>query len=144
MRLGGKDANLRHYLYCLLLVLSERVIEIVPSDNSGEPNKVHYSPHRAVVKENRETTKVRPVFDCSAKLKNEPSLNQCLYAGPCLLPKIFEILLRFRLRKIGIISDIEQAFLNVEVAKEHRDLLRFLWTKDIHDEGSKYFIMRFT
>ena len=84
---------------------------------------MHYLPHRAVIREDKETTKIRVVYDASARLSNEPSLNECLYSGPCLLPKIFDILLRFRLRSIGLISDVQQAFLNIEVAEEHRDLL---------------------
>ena len=123
--------------------ITDNIVEIVPSDDSGEPSKVHYLPHRAVIRENRETTKVRIVYDASACLKNEPSLNDCLYAGPCLLPKIFDILHRFRVRAVGIISDIQQAFLNIEVVDEHRDLLRFLWPTDIYDDSSKNMTLRF-
>ena len=79
-------------------------------------------PHRAVVRENKDTTKVRIVFDASSKVRDEPSLNDCLYSGPCLLPAIYDILLRFRLGKIGLVSDIKQAFLNIAIAEEHRDL----------------------
>ena len=49
-----------------------------------------------------------------------------LYTGPCLLPNIFYILARFRFHKVGIVSDIRQAFLNIGMADEHRDYLRFL------------------
>ena len=54
-------------------------------DGYGVVEKTHYLPHRAVVRCDKETTKVRVVFDASAKSGNEPSLNNCLYAGPCLL-----------------------------------------------------------
>ena len=71
------------------------------------------------------TTKGRIVFDASAKTnRDEPGLNDCLYSGPCLLPQIFDILLRFRLAPIALVSDIKQAFLNVEVSEEHRGLLK--------------------
>ena len=54
-------------------------------------------------------------------------MDDCLYAGPNLLAKIFDILLRFRLNYIGILADIKQAFLNVEIFAEHQKFLRFLW-----------------
>ena len=105
---------------------SSKIIERVPTDEASEPGKVHYLPHRAVIRQDKVTTKVRPVFDASAKVSG-PSLNDCLYAGPNLLSLIYDILLRFRTHKIALISDIKQAFLNIEVHPNHVDYLRFLW-----------------
>ena len=45
----------------------------------------------------RKTTKLRIVFDASAKMYDEPSLNDLLYSGPCMLPFLYDILLRFRI-----------------------------------------------
>jgi len=50
------------------------------------------------------------VFDASAKTPEGPSLNDCMHAGPSLLPNLMDILLRFRLQRVGLISDIEKAF----------------------------------
>ena len=76
----------------------------------------------------RETTKTRMVFDASAEIdKNEPSLNDILFRGPCLLPLIEDILLRVRLGRIAIVADIQQAFLQISVNECHRNHLRFLW-----------------
>ena len=73
-----------------------------------------------------------------------PSLNDCLYSGPNLLSKIFDILLRFRLNFIAILADIKQAFLNVEISKEHRDFLRFLWDENVNSESdAKLIVHRF-
>ena len=41
------------------------------------------------------------------------------------------MLLRFRFNPIGIIADIEKAYLQISVAACHRDFLRFLWFDDI-------------
>ena len=41
-----------------------------------------YLPHREVIKNDRTTTKVRIVFDASAKNGNNASLNEILYKGP--------------------------------------------------------------
>ena len=104
--------------------IKEGIVETVLTHCA--PDVVHYLPHRAVVGENKDTKKVRIVFHASSKVREEPSLNDCLYSGPCLLPAVCNILLRFRLGKIGLISDIKQAFLNIAIAEEHRDLLRVL------------------
>ena len=92
---------------------------------------VHYSPHHAVVRKDRETTKVRVVYDGSAKTsKNELSLNDCLEVGPNYIPHIFDLLTKFRCNAIGLSADIEKAFLNVGIKEQHRDMLRFLWFQD--------------
>ena len=41
------------------------------------------------------------------------------------------MLLRFRFNPIGIIADVEKAYLQISVADSHRDFLRFLWFYDI-------------
>ena len=70
---------------------------IIEEVNSlGIFNNVTYLPHREVVKENRSTTKIRLVFDTSVKVEDNPSLNDILSKGPCLLPKLYDLLLAFR------------------------------------------------
>ena len=61
------------------------------------------------------------VFDASAKTPEGPSLNDCMHAGPSLLPNLMDILLRFRLQRVGLISDIEKAFLNISISPEQRN-----------------------
>lgn len=103
----------------------------------------HYLPHREVIRLDKNTTKIRVVYDASAK-RNGPSLNDCLYSGPPLTPLIFDVLTRFRAHKVAVTADIEKAFLNVAVAPEHRDFLRFLWVDDIHNDNPQLVIRRFT
>ena len=55
--------------------MNEGIIEKV-NDESAIPGCVHYLPHRAVIRNDRETTKVSVVFDASAKLPKSPSLNE--------------------------------------------------------------------
>ncbi|KAF2890649.1 hypothetical protein ILUMI_15525 [Ignelater luminosus] len=84
----------------------------------------HYLPHRHVLKENS-TTRLRPIFDASAKFKNGVSLNQRLETGPNLIELIPSILLRFREKEIGVISNIEKAFL--QISTKDRNVRKFLW-----------------
>ena len=105
--------------------LKEGIIEEV---NDIENNVVaHYLPHRHVVKLSSTTTKLRPVFDASAKEKGSPSLNQCVEKGINLLSLIPSLLINFRKSKIGVISDIRKAFLQIELHPSDRDFLRFFW-----------------
>ena len=55
----------------------ERVLD--PAVVSGE--RVHYLPHHAVIRCDKETTKLRVVYDSSARVDGV-SLNDCLYVGP--------------------------------------------------------------
>ena len=76
--------------------LREGIIERVPADE--EINWGRYLPHRGVLKEGS-TTRLRPVFDASAKDKNSVSLNYCLHTGPNLIELVTTALLRFRKNK---------------------------------------------
>ena len=100
---------------------------------------VFYMPHRPVIKESSVSTKVRPVFDASAKGFNGLSLNDSMEVGPCLLSNLTEILLRFRRWQIALTSDIEKAFLQIGVKKDDCDVHRFLW-----DVNGTTKLMRFT
>ena len=56
-----------------------------------EPGTSHYLPHRAVIKENHDTSKVRIVFDGSSKQEDQPAFTELLHSGPCLLPLLYDI-----------------------------------------------------
>ena len=89
------------------------------------------------------TAKMRIVYDTSAKRYGLPSLNDSLETGPCLIPKIFDIIIRFRSYKYVITSDIKSAFLNIRISEEDRDYLRFLWVDDISKLNPEIIVKRF-
>ena len=121
----------------------DNVIEDIPSDEIVNVGSIYYMPHREVIREDKETTKIRMVYDPRSKSVG-PSLNECLEAGPCLLPKLFDLSVRFRSYKYGIISDIKSAFLNIRIAPEDRNFLRFLWVDDIHKAEPEIISKRLT
>ncbi|KFM71288.1 hypothetical protein X975_00963, partial [Stegodyphus mimosarum] len=100
----------------------------------------YFMPHRAVVREDKETTKVRIVFNCSSKSKGNLSLNDCLETGPNLNPNILDVILKFRNYKIAFSGDIEKAFLMIKISERDRKFLKFLWYSDNPNE--EYKIMR--
>ena len=107
---------------------SKQVIEKAPEQSIT--GRTHYLPHRPVIDERRSTTKVRMVYDASAKEKGCVSLNDILETGPNLATKLYDTLLKFRTHNVAFVGDIEKAFLQIELCDEQRDLLRFLWFKD--------------
>ncbi|KAL5488550.1 hypothetical protein EMCRGX_G017504 [Ephydatia muelleri] len=94
-------------------------------------------------REDKSTTKLRVVFDASARTSG-PSLNDCLYTGPSFKQRIADILVRFRLFPVGLVADIEKAFLMVSIADDNKDVLRFLWLDDIEAELPKIKVLRFS
>ena len=128
-RMNNNPALLTQYGDILDDQLRKGVIEKV----SYEPIKTstHYIPHHAVINPTKATTKVRIVYDASAKTRKDcKSLNECLYRGPVMLQNLIGILLRFRLNKIALVADIEKAFLQVGLTEDSRDVTRFVWLKN--------------
>ena len=125
----NKPDLLREYDKVIKDQLAKGIIEPV-NDSSTLSRNVNYLPHHAIVRQDRETTKVRVVYDGSAKDKGESlSLNDYLHTGPNYIPLLFDVLVRFRSYPIAITADIEKAFLIIHIAKEDRDSLRFCGSK---------------
>ena len=94
----------------------------------------HYIPHNVIITPQKSTSKLRVVYYASAKVrKDNKSLNECLYRGPVLLRDLVGMILRFRMPKVGIVSDIEKAFLQIELQPSDRDVTRFLWFKNYQE-----------
>ena len=93
-------------------------------------------PHREVIRNERDKTKIRIVYGCDPKVKDGVWLNECLEKGPCMLPQIFNILIRFRCYKYALTSDMKSAFLNIRVGEKDRDYLRFPWV-DVNKPNQK-------
>jgi hypothetical protein len=90
-------------------------------------------PHFAVIREEKETSKLRIVFDAAAKV-GQPSLNDQLRDGPKLQRDLLNILLRFRRYPIAISCDIKEMFPGIAVSEEDRKYLRILWKEKEEDE----------
>ena len=113
-------------------IISEQIkrgfIEEV-NDSSVPNHQVHYIPHHGVKKDSV-TTPIRIVYDCSCRQSTDkPSLNDCLKSTPPELNDLAGILIRFRLNKYAITTDIEKAFLHVSLHEKDPDVTRFLWLK---------------
>ena len=139
-RLRKTPELLREYNAVIQEQLAKGIVELVPE--SEVISQSHYIPHHAVLRHDRDTTKLHIVYDASVKTEG-PSLNDCLYVGPPFGQYILDIIIRFRLHNIALVGDIEKAFLMVSITKEDRDVLRFLWVDDPTKENPKVIILRF-
>ncbi|XP_075167836.1 uncharacterized protein LOC142239998 [Haematobia irritans] len=89
--------------------------------------KTYFLPHHCVHKEDSTTTKLRVVFDGSAKTTTGFSLNDTLHSGPTIQPKLFDTLLRFRYFKIALSGDICKMYRCVHVSYPDDYLQCILW-----------------
>ena len=85
--------------------------ELVPTADLEKPtHSVFYLPMHAVKKESSTTTKVRAVFDASAKSSSNASLNDTLLVGPTIHSSLVDVLLRFRLHQIALTADVSKMY----------------------------------
>jgi len=106
--------------------LEEGIVEAAPETRTGD--RTFCTPHKPVVRESASTTKVRIVFNASAKphpLAN--SVNECMYTGPPLQPLLWDILIRAHISTHLVRADIQKAFFPIGVREEDRDAFQFLF-----------------
>lgn len=119
--------------------------ELVPVvDLQKLPDKVFYLPMHAVRKEHSTTTKLRVVFDASAKSATGVSLNDLLLVGPTVHPPLVDILLRFRSHRVALTADVSKMYRAVELTPPDRDLHRFVWRKSPDEPLRDYRMTRVT
>ncbi|XP_073814297.1 uncharacterized protein [Musca autumnalis] len=91
----------------------------------------YFIPHHCVQRPESTTTKLRVVFDASAKTSSMHSLNDLMYAGPTVQSDLFSILLRFRLPKYVFTTDVEKMYRQVLISPEDRQFQLIIWRKDV-------------
>ena len=145
-RLQSNKELLQNYDAIIKQQLDKGIIERVDTSIVSGTRK-HYLPHHPVLTPSKVTTKVRIVYDASARIQaNVNSLNECLHRGPVILPDLCGLLLRFRLYLIVILADIEKAFLQIGIQEFERDVTRFLWLRDLSNmevSGNNIIVYRF-
>ena len=96
-----------------------------------------YIPMHAVRKESSSTSKMRVVFDASAKTTSGFSLNDQLLVGPTVHPPLVDVLLRFRRHRVALTTDVSRMYRAVLIPPSQRDLHRFVWRSNtsypLHD-----------
>ena len=91
-------------------------------------NNIKYIlPHHAVLKPDSSTTKLRVVFDASAKTSTQISLNDVLMVGPSVQQPLTSIIMRFRKHRFAFTADIEKMYRQVNVNPAHTKYQCILW-----------------
>ncbi|KAL4083557.1 hypothetical protein QTP88_028873 [Uroleucon formosanum] len=98
----------------------------------------YFIPHHAIFRPEIDDSKIRVVFDASARGFRGPSLNQCLFPGPKLHQDIIDILIRFRVSKHVFTTDICKMYRQILVKPEHRKFQHVLWRASPHDAVREY------
>ena len=76
------------------------------------------------------TTKIRAVFDASAKSSTGTSLNDTLLVGPTIHASLIDVLLRFRLYRVALTADVSRMYRAVVLCESDRDFHRFVWRQN--------------
>ena len=105
-------------------------LEEVPIESTHDPAKVQYLPHHCVIRPSSTTTKLRVVFDASAKTTSGFSLNDIQYTGAKVQQDLFPIMIRMRKHRYALIADVEKMFRQITMHPSHCDLQRILWKRD--------------
>ena len=105
--------------------IDKEYIRKVPSEEKL-PDQTWFLPHFPILRPDKSTTKLRIVFDASAR-SNNISLNDVIHQGPKLQNDLTSILIRFRHRPVAVMCDIQEMYLQICLNEEDRPYHRFLW-----------------
>ncbi|XP_058467935.1 uncharacterized protein LOC131440560 [Malaya genurostris] len=103
-------------------------VEIDQNDRTRSKS-AYFLPHHCVLKPNSSSTKLRVVFDASAKSETGISLNDVMKVGPTVQSSLFDIMLRFRTFKFAFSADVPKMYRQVLVHEQHRKYQRILFRK---------------
>lgn len=134
-----KDTSLKgEYAKCLNeYVELGHMVEVDPQQFPDS----YYIPHHCVFKQASSTTKLRVVFDASAKDANFQSLNECLLNGPRLQADLLDLLIRFRFFKIAFTADIAKMYRQILMNPTDYKFQLIVWRDDA-DKPIKTFAMK--
>ncbi|XP_064646267.1 uncharacterized protein LOC135499453 [Lineus longissimus] len=107
--------------------------KLPPDEAKTTSKRTWYLPHHGVVNPHK-PGRVRVVFDAAASFRNA-SLNGALMTGPDLLNSLLGVLQRFRMYDTALAADVEAMFMRVRVTSDDADSLRFLYKRNLEDEG---------
>lgn len=131
--------------YCKFMnqYLSDGHMELVPEKEINNKEK-YYLPHHAVLREASVSTKLRVVFDGSAKPLIGNSLNEELLIGPSLQQDIRDLITRWRQHKYCLVADIQKMYRCIKCRESDTDYQRILWRENNNEPIKEYRLLTVT
>ena len=122
-----------------------KFIERIPENELNDVSvRKHWLHHFPVFKTNtNSSTPCRRVFNASLRKKNCISLNDAMWTGTSLTPHLLKILMRIRVRKYLLCSDVSKAFLRVILRMLDRNYTLFFIRENWEDPLSPLQVWRF-
>ena len=101
-------------------------------------SEVFYLPMYAVHKQSSTTTRIRAVFDASMKSASGVSLNDVLMVGPTVHLLLVDVILRFRMHRIALITDVTKMYRAIKLIPANHNVHRFVWRAESADSLRDY------
>ena len=137
MKLRQKEQLKAEYTHIIEEQLEEGIVDRIPSKPRGK--RVFYLPHKIVVRTEAVITKIRMVFDASAKPHPlAASINECMYTGPSLQPLLWDIMIRSRMSENLLLGDIKKGSLQSGIKEDNRDAFRSIFTLHGREEHLRF------
>ena len=115
-----------------------------PEESAMASREVYYMPMHSVRKVSSTTTKLRVVFDASAKTTSGLSYNDTLAVGPMLHMTLDKILMRFRMYRVALTGDVQKMYREILLAPSDQNFHRFVWRAQVNDPVTEFCMNRVT
>ncbi|XP_036347074.1 uncharacterized protein LOC118756415 [Rhagoletis pomonella] len=97
-------------------------------------NSSHYViPHHCILRPQSTTTKLRVVFDASARTTSDRSLNDILMVGATIQPELINTLLSFRLHPYVLTADVSKMYRQFLVDEQDQRFQLILWRNETNE-----------
>ncbi|CAG5022255.1 unnamed protein product [Parnassius apollo] len=107
-----------------------------PATGNKKPD--FYMPHHCVEHPESTTTKIRVVFNASAKTSTGLSLNDLMHRGPNLQQDLQKLILEWRQYKFAYTADIEKKFRQIWLKEGHQQYQKIIWRDDPEEPLQEY------
>lgn len=103
-----------------------------------EPKIAYYIPHLGVFRPEKNSTKMRVVFNASQPTTTGESLNSIQLNGGVIQDELFSIILRFRMHRFAFTADVMKMYRMILIDPNQHNLQRILWKDSVNDPVKIY------